>query len=113
MTKERKEKLAGTPTSNNDSNSRLNHAIGVSETARLARMGEVKAKTGRTDLPPDSRKLTQQEAAAYCGVSPTTIHRWVESGLKTVQYGARKRFLISDLKAHMKKCNSLKLQVKN
>ena len=89
-------------------NHRLNHALSLSEKTRLTRMEGVKAKTGRADLPLENRKLTQQEAAAYCGVSTMTIHRWVEAGLKTVQYGARKRFLVSDLKEYMKKHNILK-----
>lgn len=47
--------------------------------------------------------LTQQEAAAFCGVSTATIHRWVKAGLKTVPYGQRKRFMVEDLREFMRK----------
>ena len=101
-----REKEAATETPERPrNNNRLNHALSVAEQARISRIEAVKAKTGRTDLPLENRKLTQQEAAAYCGVSTMTVHRWVEDGLKTVQYGARKRFLVSDLKEYMKKSN--------
>lgn len=63
----------------------------------------VKAKTGRTDLPTEERKLTQQEAAAYCGVSTATIHRWTKDGLKAISYGKRHRYLVADLQDYMKK----------
>jgi len=82
---------------------RLQHALEASEEKRMMRIEQVKAQTGRTDLPADQRKLTQIEAAAYCDVSTATIHRWTKAGLKTVQYGERKRFLIKDLQEYMKK----------
>lgn len=81
---------------------RLGHALQVSENKRMVRVEQVKAKTGRVDLPIQQRKLTQQEAAAYCGVSPTTIHRWAKDGLKAVTYGKRQRYLAKDLKDYMK-----------
>lgn len=81
---------------------RLQQALGVTERKRRARVEQVKAKTGRTDLPFEQRRFTQQEAAAYCGVSPATIHRWANSGLKAVTYGQRKRFLAQDLKDYMR-----------
>jgi len=87
--------------------SRLKQALEASEKGRLARIEQVKAKTGRTDLPVDQRKLTQLEAAAYCDVSPTTIARWTEAGLKTVSYGQRRRYLVEDLKEHIKKLRKL------
>lgn len=77
---------------------RLNGAQNASEATRLKRMEECKAKHGRTDLPLNIRKLTQQEAAAYCDVSTATINRWKAQGLKTVKWGKRDRFLIEDLK---------------
>ena len=80
---------------------RLQHALVTSEANRTARIEQVKAKTGRTDLPVEQRKLTQQEAAAYCDVSTATIHRWTKAGLKTVAYGKRKRFLVQDLQEFM------------
>jgi len=82
---------------------RLQHAINESEKKRMMRVEQVKAKTGRTDLATAQRKLTQIEAAAYCDVSTATIHRWTKAGLKTVQYGERKRFLIKDLQEYIKK----------
>ncbi|MGE4401818.1 MAG: helix-turn-helix domain-containing protein [Desulfobulbus sp.] len=102
MAKETKKKDTTEEDKQATGNHRLTHALSLTESARLTRMEGVKAKTGRTDLPLESRKLTQQEAAAYCRVSTMTIHRWVKAGLKTVQYGARKRFLINDLKEYMK-----------
>lgn len=81
---------------------RLQHAIKVSDEKRKERVEQVKAKTGRTDLPLEQRKLTQQEAAAYCGVSTATIHRWAKNGLKSVSYGQRTRYLIEDLQQYMK-----------
>jgi hypothetical protein len=83
-------------------NNRLQHALEVSEEKRMKRIEKVKARTGRTDLPMDQRKLTQIEAAAYCDVSTATIHRWKKAGLKTVQYGARERFLVQDLQDYMR-----------
>lgn len=82
--------------------SRLQKALATTEDKRLKRVEQAKAKTGRTDLPLEQRKLTQQEAAAYCGVSTATIHRWTKEGLKTVAYGQRKRFIIQDLQSYMK-----------
>lgn len=82
---------------------RLQQALKVSENNRMGRVEQVKAKTGRTDLPPEQRKLTQQEAAAYCGVSTATIHRWEKEGLKSIPYGLRKRYLLKDLQDYMKK----------
>ena len=108
MTQETKREDAAAAPEGITENYRLNHARSLSESNRLTRMEGVKAKTGRTDLPLENRKLTQQEAAAYCGVSTMTIHRWLKAGLKTVQYGARKRFLLCDLKEYMKKHNILK-----
>jgi hypothetical protein len=81
---------------------RLQSVLKATEDKRLARVEQVKAATGRTDLPEDQRKLTQQEAAAYCGVSTAKIHRWTKEGLKTVPYGERKRYLIRDLQDHIK-----------
>lgn len=83
--------------------SRLEHILKITEDKKLARVEQVKAKTGRVDLPADQRKLTQQEAAAYCGVSTATIHRWTKEGLKTVVYGQRKRYLLKDLQEYMRK----------
>lgn len=81
---------------------RLHRALKSIDDKRCARVEQVKAKTGRTDLPIEDRKLTQQEAAAYCGVSPTTIHRWVKNGLKTTSYGKRDRFFVKDLQEYMR-----------
>ena len=89
------------PTPATKAASRLQHALMTSEANRTARMEQVKAKTGRTDLPLEQRHLTQQEAAAYCDVSTATIHRWTKAGLKTVAYGERKRFLVQDLQEFM------------
>ena len=86
-----------------EANERLQRAIDVAEANRAARVEQVKAKTGRSDLPLEQRKLTQQEAAAFCGVSTATIHRWVKAGLKTVPYGQRKRFMVEDLREFMRK----------
>jgi DNA-binding transcriptional regulator YiaG len=83
--------------------SRLRQAMKAIEKKRVERVEQVKAKTGRADLPLEQRKLTQQEAAAYCGVSTATIHRWTEEGLKTVPYGQRKRYLVKDLQDYAKK----------
>jgi hypothetical protein len=94
--KEQKEKSPKIP-------NRLQQALKVSEDKRLGRVEQVKAKTGRIDLPAEQRKLTQQEAAAYCGVSTATIHRWAKDGLKAVSYGQRKRYFLKDLQDYMKK----------
>jgi predicted DNA-binding transcriptional regulator AlpA len=87
---------------------RLQNIISATEGNRLKRVDQVKAKTGRVDLPTEQRKLTQQEAAAYCGVSTATIHRWTKEGLKTITYGKRKRFTINDLQVYIKKQRSIK-----
>lgn len=86
-----------------DIQSRLQSVLNATEDKRLARVEQVKATTGRTDLPADQRKLTQQEAAAYCGVSTATIHRWTKEGLKAVPYGERKRYMIRDLRDQIKR----------
>lgn len=93
--KEEKDELSPTP-------GRLHRVLKTIDDKRRARVEKVKAKTGRTDLPLEERKLTQQEAAAYCGVSPSTIHRWVKNGLKTTPYGKRDRFIVKDLREYMK-----------
>lgn len=82
---------------------RLHRVLKTIDDKRRARVEHVKAKTGRADLPMEERKLTQQEAAAYCGVSPSTIHRWAKNGLKITPYGKRDRFLVKDLQEYMKK----------
>ena len=82
---------------------RLKHIIDAMEAKRAERMEQVKAKTGRTDLPLDKRKLTGQEAAAFCGVSATTISRWAKAGLRSVSYGQRKRFMVADLMEYMRR----------
>ena len=56
-----------------EANERLQHAVDIAEANRAARVEQVKAKTGRSDLPLEQRKLTQQEAAAFCDVSTATI----------------------------------------
>lgn len=81
---------------------RLQHILAVIEARRAERMERVKAKTGRTDLPLDKRKLTGQEAAAFCGVSTATISRWAKAGLRSVPYGQRKRFMVADLMKYMR-----------
>jgi hypothetical protein len=82
---------------------RLGRTLDLSEKKKLERVDQHKAKRGRSDLPPEERKLSQGEAAAYCGVSPATIHRWTKEGLKTVSYGKWKWYTIPDLKAFMAK----------
>ena len=82
---------------------RLQHIIAAMEAKRTARMEQVKARTGRTDLPLDKRKLTGQEAAAFCGVSTATISRWAKAGLRSVAYGQRKRYMVADLMEYMKR----------
>lgn len=81
---------------------RLQHILAAIEARRAERMERVKAKTGRTDLPLDKRKLTGQEAAAFCGVSTATISRWAKAGLRSVPYGQRKRFMVADLMEYMR-----------
>ena len=78
---------------------RLQAALKLSETQKMKRVEEKESKRGRTDLPPGQRKLTQQEAAAYCDVSPTTIKRWEAQGLKSVKWGKMRRYMIADLKS--------------
>ena len=78
---------------------RLQSAIKLSEAQKMKRVKKKKSKRGRTDLPPEQRKLTQQEAAAYCDVSTTTINRWEAQGLKSVKWGKMRRYMISDLKS--------------
>jgi excisionase family DNA binding protein len=82
---------------------RLKHIIDAMEAKRAERMEQVKAKTGRTDLPLDKRKLTGQEAAAFCGVSATTISRWAKAGLRSVAYGQRRRYMVADLMEYMRR----------
>jgi hypothetical protein len=82
---------------------RLKHIIAAVEAKRAERMERVKAKTGRTDLPLEERKLTGQEAAAFCGVSAMTITRWAKAGLRSVAYGQRKRYMVADLMEYMKR----------
>ena len=82
---------------------RLKHIIEAMEAKRAERMEQVKAKTGRTDLPLDKRKLTGQEAAAFCGVSAMTITRWAKAGLRSVPYGQRRRYMVADLMEYMKR----------
>ena len=82
---------------------RLQHIIAAMEAKRTARMEQVKARTGRTDLPLEERKLTGQEAAAFCGVSAMTITRWAKAGLRSVAYGQRRRYMVADLMEYMKR----------
>jgi hypothetical protein len=49
-------------------NHRLQHLINQGEASRAERIEKAKAKTGRKDLPLAERKLTGQEAAAYCNL---------------------------------------------
>ena len=81
---------------------RLQHILAAIEARRAERMERVKAKTGRTDLPLDKRKLTGQEAAAFCGVSTATISRWAKAGLRSVAYGQRRRYMVADLMKYMR-----------
>lgn len=48
------------------------------------------------------RTLSWGEAAAYLGVSPRTLSRWVDAGTVPVHRVGRGRFLISDLDAYMR-----------
>jgi excisionase family DNA binding protein len=82
---------------------RLENAFKLTDNKRKSRVEQVRAKTGNKGLSIEQSKLTQQEAAAYCGVSTATIHRWTKKGLKTVSYGNRKRFLVDDLQDYMNK----------
>lgn len=82
---------------------RLQHILAAIEARRAERMERAKAKTGRTDLPLDKRKLTGQEAAAFCGVSTATISRWAKAGLRSVAYGQRRRYMVADLMEYMKR----------
>ena len=78
---------------------RLQEALKLSEKQRLKRVTDKKTSRSRTDLPFEKRKLTQKEAAAYCGVSTATINRWKDQGLKSVKWGKMQRYMISDLKS--------------
>ncbi len=83
-------------------NKRLAGALIYTEKKRLGRVEEKKSKRAG-DKSIYERKLTQQKAAAYCGMSVGTLKKRQESGLKTVWYGKWKRFLIEDLHAFMRK----------
>ncbi len=83
MTKNKENRLAG--------------ALQFNEQKRLDRLEANRAIRDRDDSPLKDRKLTQQEAAAYSGVSGTTIKRWEAEGLKTVWKGNRRRYRLVDL----------------
>ncbi len=80
-----------------DKENRLAGALQLNEQRRLDRLEANRAIRGRDDSPLEERKLTQQEAAAYSGVSGTTIKRWEAEGLKTVWKGNSRRYRVVDL----------------
>ena len=75
----------------------------LTEAERLERVEQCRSKWDDPSIPLDQRKLTQQEAAAYCGVTSTTIKRWEAEGLKTSWYKNRRRYLLADLRSFMAK----------
>ena len=77
---------------------RLAAALKLDEQRRIDRLNANRALRGRDDSPLEKRKLTQQEAAAFCGVSRATIKRWEAQGLKTVWKGNSRRYQVEELK---------------
>ena len=75
----------------------------LTEAERLERVEQCRSKWDDPSIPLDQRKLTQKEAAAYCGVTSTTIKRWESEGLKTFWHKNRRRYLLADLRAIMAK----------
>ena len=81
-------------------NKRLSAALSFTEGKRLERVERKKSKRAG-DVSVYERKLTQQEAAAYCGVSLHRFREWQKKGLRSVHYGKRRRFLVADLQKYM------------
>jgi len=74
----------------------------LNEQKRIQRLEAIR---GRDDTPLEELKLTQKEAAAYCGVSGPTIKRWLDQGLKNVWTRNSKRYRVADLQQFMEAKN--------
>jgi excisionase family DNA binding protein len=58
----------------------------------------------REDLPDRPEPLVSvEEAAAFLGVRPGTVYLWAETGrIPSYKIGARRRFRLSELDAHLR-----------
>jgi len=81
---------------------RHKHTLVVIEEKKLAGFGQFDAKTGKRLPPIEQRELSQQEAAEYLEIAPSTLRKWSENGLKAIVYGQRKRYMLSDLEEFLR-----------
>jgi hypothetical protein len=84
---------------------RTTHLVEILErikNKRIAGFWKFNKRTGEENEPIEQRELTQQEVAKWCEIAPATVNKWASDGLKFVQHGKRRFYMVKDIEEFIK-----------